>query len=236
MGQEITGTFDKATADQLLNKFFSESRIRNNLALAVPKPNLPFNCYLNNHLPIQRRLRIIIMSLNSAKACSTFSTFQCISTSLLKTSKGILWILFQLLFYCSFSAGLVFKMAREVPIHEKGSSYLVSNYRLISLLSIFNKWIEKLMNNRIISHLEKFSILHNNQFGFRSKHSTTHALLLWTDKVQRSIIRCHSQSSCSIFLNLCKALDTVDHKILSANLEYYGITRCCEWLVCISFS
>ena len=55
--QEISGTFDKATADQLLNKFFSESRIRNNLALAVPKPNLPFHCYLNNHLPIQLRLR-----------------------------------------------------------------------------------------------------------------------------------------------------------------------------------
>ena len=54
--QEIT--IDKATADQLLNKFFSESSIRNNLALTVPKPNLPFNCYLNNHLPIQLRLRI----------------------------------------------------------------------------------------------------------------------------------------------------------------------------------
>ena len=55
--QEIT--IDKATADQLLNKFFCESSTRNNLALAVPKPNLPFNCYLNNHLlPIQLRLRI----------------------------------------------------------------------------------------------------------------------------------------------------------------------------------
>ena len=54
--QEIT--IDKATADQLLNKFFSESKIRNNLALAVPKPKLLFNCYLNNHLPIQLRLRI----------------------------------------------------------------------------------------------------------------------------------------------------------------------------------
>ena len=66
----------------------------------------------------------------------------------------------QLLFNCSFSTGLApdqFKVARVVPIHKKGSSYLVSNYRPISLLSIFNKIIEKLIYNRIISYLEKFS-------------------------------------------------------------------------------
>ena len=102
------------------------------------------------------------MSLSSNKACGPSS----ISTSLLKTLKGVLSIPHQLLFNCSFSTGLVpdqFKVARVVPIHKKGSSFLVSNYRPISLLSIFNKVIEKLMYNRIISYLEKFSILHNNQ-------------------------------------------------------------------------
>ena len=106
------------------------------------------------------------MSLSSNKACGPSS----ISTFLLKTLKGVLSIPLQLLFNCSFSTGLVpdqFKVARVVPIHKKGSSFLVSNYRPISLPSIFNKVIEKLMYNRIISYLEKFSILHNNQFGFR---------------------------------------------------------------------
>ena len=57
-----------------------------------------------------------------------------------------------LLFNYSFSTGLVpdqFKVARVVPIHKKRSSFLVSNYRPISLLSIFNKVIEKLKCNRI---------------------------------------------------------------------------------------
>ena len=77
------------------------------------------------------------------------------------------------------------------------------------------------MYNRIISCLEKFSIVHNNQSGFRSRHSTTHALLLLTDKMQRSID--NGTYSCGIFLHLSKAFDTVDHKILLAKLEYYGI-------------
>ena len=140
------------------------------------------------------------MSLSSTKACGPSS----ISTSLLKTLKSVLSVPLQLLCNCSFSTGMVpdqFKVARVVPIHKKGSSCLVSNYRPISLLSIFNKLIEKIMYNRIISYLEKFSILYNNQFGFRSKHSTIHALLLLTDKIQRSID--NGTYSCGIFLDLC---------------------------------
>ena len=162
--------------------------LEKNLASAVPKPNVSFNCYLDKSQASSfflsptnsTEIESIIMSLSSNKASSPFS----ISTSLLKTLKGVLYIPLQLLCNCSFSTGLVpdqFKVARVIPIHKKGSSFLASNYRPIFLLFIFNKVIEKLMYNRIISYLEKFSILHDSQFGFRSKHSTTHALLLLTD-------------------------------------------------------
>ena len=70
------------------------------------------------------------MSLRSTKACGPFS----ISTSLLKTLKGVLSPPQQLLFNYSFSTAMVreqFKVARVVSIYKNGSSCLVSNYRPI---------------------------------------------------------------------------------------------------------
>ena len=158
------------------------------------------------------------MSLGSTKACGPFS----ISTSLRKALKGVLSIPLQLLFNYSFSTGMVpdqFKVARVVPLRKKkGSSCLVPNYRPISIRSLFNKLIENILYNIINRNLGRFSILYNNQFGFRSKHSSSHALPLFTDNIQRSID--NGTYSCGIFLDLRKAFDTVDHKILLIKLKY----------------
>ena len=98
---------------------------------------------------------------------------------------------------------------------------LVSNYRPITLLSVFHKIMEKLMYKRLIEFLDKHNILIENQFGFRSGRSTTHATMLITDKIQRAIEA--KLYSCGIFLDLSKAFDTVDHSILLAKLKHYGI-------------
>ena len=106
-------------------------------------------------------------------------------------------------------------------MYKKGLKSIVSNYRPISLLSVFNKILEKLMYNRLLNFLEKHQVLFSGQFGFRANHSTSHAILLITDKIQKAIE--NKLYSCGIFLDLCKAFDTVNHNILLKKLENYGI-------------
>ena len=69
--------------------------------------------------------------------------------------------------------------------------------------------------------MNSFEILYTLQFGFRESHSTSHALLSLTETIKKSID--NGQFGCGIFLGLQKAFDTVNHKILLQELEYYGI-------------
>jgi len=65
------------------------------------------------------------------------------------------------LFNLSFNTGNVpdlLKIAKVVPIYKKGEKHFPGNYRPISLLSIFDKILEKLMYKRLSNLLEKKQI------------------------------------------------------------------------------
>ena len=77
------------------------------------------------------------------------------------------------------------------------------------------------MHNRLIEFIERFEILHHNQFGFRKNHSTSLALAHLTNKIASAIDR--EELTAGVFLDLSKAFDTLDHEILFNKLERYGI-------------
>ena len=77
------------------------------------------------------------------------------------------------------------------------------------------------MCNRLLNFLEKHRIIYSKQFGFRAHHATDHAIMSITDKIQRAID--DKEYSCGIFLDFSKAFDTINHDILIAKLEHYGI-------------
>ena len=115
----------------------------------------------------------------------------------------------------------ILKISKTIPIFKKGSRLLVSNYRPISLLSNLNKILEKIVHTRVYSFLEDLSCIYSLQFGFRKKHSTNHALIEITENIRQALDS--KKFACGIFVDLQKAFDTVNHDILIAKLEHYGI-------------
>ena len=113
------------------------------------------------------------------------------------------------------------KIVKVIPVHKGQETNISGNYRPISLLSMFEKLIEKVMCNRLKLFFKKNNILYKYQFGFRENHSTAHALI----DLMEYINRCLDQGKYvfGIYIDLKKAFDTVPHDILLSKLQHYGI-------------
>ena len=113
------------------------------------------------------------------------------------------------------------KLTKVISIYKANDPSLFTNYRPISLLSNFSKFLEKVMYNRITEFVEQYNILYRCQFGFRKNHSTSHALIHLINKISSAIDQ--RETTVGVFLDLSKAFDTLDHQILFTKLEHYGI-------------
>ena len=85
------------------------------------------------------------------------------------------------------------------------------------------------MYKKLPNFLDINNLIHSLQFGFRQKYSTTHALINLTESIRQTLDE--GSFGCCIFVDLQKAFDTVDDKILLQKLEFYGIRGACnDWL------
>ena len=66
------------------------------------------------------------------------------------------------------------KKANIVTVHKKHDKQLIKNYRLVSLLPICSKILEKVIFNLLFKYLDDNILLNSNQSGFRPGDSWVH--------------------------------------------------------------
>ena len=95
------------------------------------------------------------------------------------------------------------------------------NYRPISILPVFSKVFETVAYTQLYDYLENNSILHNQQYGFRAKKSTTPAILHFLQYLYMYIDS--GNIVFTLFLDFRKAFYCVNHEILLSKLNTCGV-------------
>jgi hypothetical protein len=124
-----------------------------------------------------------------------------------------------------FSKGIFpnsLKIAKVIPFYKKNQNYLFDNYRPVSILPSISKVFEKIMHTQIYDYLNENKLLYVSQYGFRALHSTELATLELINRITHELDK--GQSPISVFIDLSKAFDTIDHNILIRKLKYYGFS------------
>ena len=214
-------------SDEIPNKFSNYfSNIADQLVTNIPDGETNVNMYLRN-----RQVNTFFMSKITSKdieqsigflkrnGCGLYNY----STEVLDNIKFDISEILADIFNLCIDEGYFpdeLKIGCITPVHKAGDKTDISNYRPICSLSPFSKIFEKIIQIKMLDFIEKYNIFSTSQFGFRKGYSTETALLKFVDFVHGGLTNKHNVGT--IFMDLSKAYDIMDHSIIEIKLEHYG--------------
>ena len=119
------------------------------------------------------------------------------------------------------------KVSSVVPVFKNvGKRSTAKNYHPVSLLSVVSKIFEKLVNNRIVDHLENCGLFSDFQYGFRFFQSTGDLPAVVSGRIARAFNRSGATravaldiSNCEIYSNCDQASDLWQQLELASEFE-----------------
>ena len=215
----LSSASDKA---KLFAKNFSKNSNLDDSGISLPVFPSRTNLKLHNISITPKMVKKVIMNLDSSKASGP----DCIPVLVLKNCEPELSYILAKLFNKFLKESCFpdcWKVSSVVPVFKNvGERSTAKNYRPVSLLSVVSKVFEKLVNNRIVDHLEKCGLFSDFQYGFRSSRSTADLLTVVSDRIARAFNR--SEATRAVALDMSKAFDRVWHAGLLHKLTSYEIS------------
>ena len=215
-GKSITDSFDKA---ELLNKQFHSVFTSEDLSNIPNMDSPPYSTMPDISFSVDG-ISKLLSELDPSKSPGPDG----ISPIILKCCAAEIAPVLQIIFSQSMSTATVpsdWRTANVTPIFKKNDRSNPSNYRPISLTSICCKVMERIIYHSIMKHLQDHHILNQCQYGFRQGYSCEAQLASVLDDILHDLD--HLKQVDLIFLDFCKAFDTVPHSRLLLKLSLYGI-------------
>ena len=149
-----------------------------------------------------------------------------------KTNADTLSPVLSHLYNLSLTSGVfprIHKLGKVFPLYKNKERDMISNYRPICLLNAVSKVLEKIVAKRIIRHLDQHNIISNDQYAYVKGKGTDTAAINYIKDILENFD--NNKITISVYLDLTKAFDCVDHVILIKKLEYYGISHIAlDWI------
>ena len=212
---------------QEFNKFFANVGPKQAQEIISPA-NKHFTDFLKN--PLHNKFQFDQVTHNTVSKIidslkpKTSTGYDGLSGKILKKIKVPLIEPLTFLINQSLNSGIFpdkLKIAKILPIYKKDNEHSLNNYRPISLLPVISKIFEKVIFQQLHKFFKDNDVYFNHQYGFRESHSTEQAAMELIDRV---ILQLDNKNlPLTLFMDLSKAFDTINHDILLHKLNYYGI-------------